>query len=645
MKVVVDAHKAIGKDIKGFGSQAKIHTRNNVGASGKVYFGTKQGYPDEKKEKYTDYPGGYPMTYDPRTGKTHVFPIPVKHQGINSITPDEARGVAYVSTCADHRPGPDEGAHFLVLDLKTEKYRDLIDTKHSYGFIVVDYLGRAYHPMLGGDIVRFTPAEKGGIEGGKLERLKQTIDGKPPAADSHLADPKGHPINWDISPDGKTLYSVPMSTNQLYAYDLTARGDTLPGRSLGKLVPEAVNTDCRAMCVGPKGEVWVAVTGKVGNVDTLLNLVSYRPGDKAPRNHGPVAISNPNYTEFKDKAGKILPFHGGLRTMPDGAVTTRYVILGVCQGKDGSVYMLMLHPYSVLKVAPQALATAQNRTSRQQGPKLFTAYPLTRENEFTAGIEGPACDAAGNVYAVNYAKQGTVGKVTPGGAGEVWATLPGKSVGNGIVFDKKGMMYVADYVGHNVLRIDPATKAVSVFAHEDRFNQPNDLAIAPNGTLYASDPSWGKSTGQVWKIDTGGKVTLAAGDMGTTNGIDVSPDGKTLYVNESVQRNIWAFTIGSDGSLSNKRLLKKFEDFGFDGMRCDVDGNLYVTRHGKGTVVVLSPAGKVLHEVKVLGKFPSNLCFGGQDGKTVYVTEVEHRRLVQFRVDRPGLAWQRWQKK
>src|SRR3954471_4802136 len=111
MKVVVDAHKAIGKDLKGFGSQAKIHTRNNVGASGKIYFGTKQGYPG-KDEKREDYPGGYPMAYDPETGKTQVFPIPVKHEGINSIMPDEERGVAYVSTCSDHRPGPDENAHF-----------------------------------------------------------------------------------------------------------------------------------------------------------------------------------------------------------------------------------------------------------------------------------------------------------------------------------------------------------------------------------------------------------------------------------------------------------------------------------------------------------------------------------------------------
>lgn len=281
----------------------------------------------------------------------------------------------------------------------------------------------------------------------------------------------------------------------------------------------------------------------------------------------------------------------------------------------------------------------------EEKEELFKAKPFTEEKSFTAGIEGPACDAKGNVYAVNFQKEGTIGRVTPDGKAEVWVELPGKSVGNGIVFDKKGMMYVADYVGHNVLKIDPATKKVTVFAHEEKMNQPNDLAIAPDETLYASDPNWGKGTGQVWRIDREGKVMLAAEKMGTTNGIEVSPDGKALYVNESVQRNVWAFDVGKDGSLSNKRLLKKFDDHGFDGMRCDVDGNLYVTRYGKGTVVVLSPEGKVLREIDVLGESPSNLCFGGPDGRTVYVTEVKKRRLVQFRVDKPGLAWQRWQGK
>jgi gluconolactonase len=276
--------------------------------------------------------------------------------------------------------------------------------------------------------------------------------------------------------------------------------------------------------------------------------------------------------------------------------------------------------------------------------ELFVARPLTEAGSFTEGIEGPNCDAQGNVYAVNFARQGTIGKVTPEGKGEVFVELPEGSIGNGIVFDRAGMMYVADYSGHNVLRIDPRTRAVAVFAHQSALSQPNDLAIGPDETLYASDPNWKESTGQLWRIDRDGATTRLADGMGTTNGIEVSPDGKTLYVNESVQRNVWAFTITPERTLTDKRLLIQFPDHGFDGMRCDADGNLYITRYGKGTVAVVSPDGKVLREVPVLGARPSNLCFGGPNGRTVYVTEVEHRRLVQFRVERPGLAWQRWKR-
>lgn len=351
MKIVVDAHKAIGKDLKGFGSQAKIHTRNNVGASGKIYFGTKQGYPNDK-EKREDYPGGYPMVYDPKTGETKVYPIPVPHHGINSITPDESRGVAYISTCSDHRPPPLESAIFLILDLKTGKYRELMDTKHFYGFIVVDYLGRAYHPILGGDIARYDPRSD------KLEILKQLIDGKPPTPESMIAlpHPKTVPQNWDISPDGKTLYNEPMSANYLYSYDLTQKGETLHGHNLGVLIPGAKSVDCRALCVGPRGDVYMAITeGGVPENLQLLHLVRYRPGEAAPRDLGPVSVTNPDFTDFKDKAGKQLPFHAGFVKLKDGITTTSYVILGVCEGRNGSVSIMAMHPYSVLVVSPETL--------------------------------------------------------------------------------------------------------------------------------------------------------------------------------------------------------------------------------------------------------------------------------------------------
>ena len=272
---------------------------------------------------------------------------------------------------------------------------------------------------------------------------------------------------------------------------------------------------------------------------------------------------------------------------------------------------------------------------------LFVAEPLTPEGQFTEGIEGPACDARGDVYAVNFERQGTVGRVSPDGRGEVYVVLPEGSIGNGIRFAADGTMLVADYTGHNILAVDPATRAVRVLAHEPAMNQPNDIALAPDGTLYASDPAWSKGTGQVWTIDAGGRVTQAAADMGTTNGIEVSPDGRTLYVNESVQRKVWAFSIVPGGGLREKRLIASFQDFGMDGMRCDVDGNLYITRHGKGTVVKMAPDGSVLREIEIPGKRPSNLCFGGPDGRTVYVTEVDRRRLIRFRADRPGREWGR----
>ncbi len=273
---------------------------------------------------------------------------------------------------------------------------------------------------------------------------------------------------------------------------------------------------------------------------------------------------------------------------------------------------------------------------------LFVAKAVTEEGAFTAGIEGPNSDNEGNVFAVNFAKEGTIGRLRDGGKVELFVELPAGSVGNGIVFDRDGTMYVADYPQHNVLKIDPQTKKIGVFAHEPTMNQPNDLAIAPDGTLYASDPNWRKSTGQLWRIDTAGKVTKVAADLGSTNGIEVSPDGKTLYVNESVQRGVWAFPIQNNGSLGERKLVKQFPDHGFDGMRCDIEGNLYIARYGEGTVVKMSPAGEILKKIDVLGASPSNLCFGGPDGRTVYVTEVTKRRLVAFRVDQPGLVWKRW---
>lgn len=250
------------------------------------------------------------------------------------------------------------------------------------------------------------------------------------------------------------------------------------------------------------------------------------------------------------------------------------------------------------------------------------SHDFTLPGSFTEGIEGPATDQEGNIYAVNYKTQGTIGKTTPTGESVVFITLPNGSIGNGIRFGSDNQMYVADYTNHNILQIDLTSKKIEVFAHEPTANQPNDIAIAPNQTLYASDPNWSDNTGKLWKITKANGFELLEDNMGTVNGIEVSPNGKRLYLNESVQRKLWVYDIVENGMIKNKTLLMSFDDHGLDGMRCDAQGNLFITRYGKGTVVKLSAEGKFLKEIQLTGKKPSNLTFG-KDYKKLYITMAD----------------------
>jgi gluconolactonase len=264
---------------------------------------------------------------------------------------------------------------------------------------------------------------------------------------------------------------------------------------------------------------------------------------------------------------------------------------------------------------------------------------FSAQGEFTNNCEGPAVDSEGNVYAVNFARDGTIAVVNKRGKTSFFTTLPKGSTGNGIRFGDKNIFYVADFTGHNILKVDLITRNLTVFANEPKMNQPNDLAITAKGHIFCSDPNWKDGTGQVWHISPEGKATLALENMGTTNGIDVSPDEKTLYVNESVQRNVWAFDLTPDGQLSNKRLVYQFADGGLDGMRCDVLGNLYIARHGKGEVAVLSKDGKIIQTIKTVGQKVSNICFGGKNGKTCYITMQDTGNLETFKAKNAGREW------
>jgi signal peptidase len=273
---------------------------------------------------------------------------------------------------------------------------------------------------------------------------------------------------------------------------------------------------------------------------------------------------------------------------------------------------------------------------------------VTPAGEYTFGIEGPAVDAKGNLYVVNFGKRGTIGKLaTEASQSELFAVLPEGSVGNAIRFDREGRMFVADYKQHNIFLVSPDGKQVETYFHSDEFNQPNDLTIAADGTIYASDPHWKTHDGQVWRIaksadgTVAGEKMTATRKMSTTNGIDLSPDGKTLYVGESDTREIWSYRV--DGSrLLSPRLVKRFADFDIDGLRTDTSGNLFVARILKGTIAVLTPAGKLTREIELRAKEPTNLAFGGNDGKTVFVTQRQGGFVESFRTNRAGREFCLW---
>ena len=280
--------------------------------------------------------------------------------------------------------------------------------------------------------------------------------------------------------------------------------------------------------------------------------------------------------------------------------------------------------------------------STAAGAVLFESRQLTPSGEYTSGIEGPAVDAGGTLYVVNFQREGTIGKVSLGATqSELFAALPDGCIGNGIRFDRDGRMYVADFKKHNVFVFERGQTVAGVYFHSDSFNQPNDLAVAADGTLYASDPSFPLHTGQIWRITRGldgkgqGQVMVSERRMGITNGLDLSPDGGTLYVSESITPEIWAYRL-EGGNLTAPRLLMKFAAFDLDGLRTDLDGRIFVARPLGGTVAVLAPDGTLLREIPLRGKEPTNLTFGGADGKTVFVTQRDGRFIETFRVDRPG---------
>jgi len=250
--------------------------------------------------------------------------------------------------------------------------------------------------------------------------------------------------------------------------------------------------------------------------------------------------------------------------------------------------------------------------------------------------EGPTCDAHGNLFFVDQPND----RIMEWSAdGKLSTFLQPSGRANGMMFDAQGNL-IACADEHNQLWSIAPDKTVTVLVtnfNGKYLNGPNDVWIAPNGAMYLSDPfyrrKWWDHTlmaltnEEVFYLSPD-KKTLAqvTGDLKKPNGITGSPDGKNLFVSDIRAGQTWRYDIQPDGSLTNKTF---FCALGSDGMTIDAEGNLYLTGHG---VTVFDKTAKQIDHIDVPEKWSANVCFGGADHKTLFITATESLYSIQLRV-------------
>src|SRR5262245_25563041 len=297
---------------------------------------------------------------------------------------------------------------------------------------------------------------------------------------------------------------------------------------------------------------------------------------------------------------------------------------------------------------------------------ILVASPvLAQQVEIATSVaftEGPAVDREGNVYFTDIINQ-RIMKLSKDGPLTIYREK--SNVANGLLIDPQGRLIACEGAEFErpgvklkgkpqVTRTDLKTGEIQILADNYQgkpLQGPNDVTIDSKGRLFFTD----LPGAAVYRIDAPGKLTsiLAAPDIQRPNGIQISPDDKTLYVIEANQaeggaRMIRAYDLQPDGTVRNMRVHYNFyPGRSADGMSIDTQGNLYAsagmnqlrgtseTLATKTGVYVISPQGKLLKFIPIPEDFITNNAFGGPDMKTLYITAG--KTLYKVRTDVAGL--------
>lgn len=253
--------------------------------------------------------------------------------------------------------------------------------------------------------------------------------------------------------------------------------------------------------------------------------------------------------------------------------------------------------------------------------------------------EGPAADAAGNVYFTDQPNDRILKWSADTGKVADFMQPAGRS--NGLYFDREGQLVACADDKSQLWRIDPETKKVTVVLENYNgklFNGPNDLWIDPAGGIYFTDPFYKRpywenrekpeqEKQRVFYLRRDAKVpAIADENVIQPNGIIGTPDGKTLFVADIGDKRTYRYEIAGDGALTNREL---FCEMGSDGMTLDTAGNLYLT--GKG-VTVFDKEGKQLGNILVPEGWTANVTFGGKEMKTLFITAMDSLYTLEMSV-------------